>query len=109
MKKNKTGIIYSTNPDFEYEYINNAKRTIEPSNQNLKISNHKLKSGKTVVFIKNFIGTDIDLKSLAKMLKIKCGVGGSAKNNEIIIQGNIIEKVINILKKEGYKYKRVGG
>ena len=58
---------------------------------------------------KKFVGTNDDLKNLSKMLKSKCGVGGSAKNGEIIIQGNVREKVMEILKKEGYNYKRVGG
>ena len=61
------------------------------------------------VIIKNFVGTSDDLKNLAKMLKAKCGVGGSAKNGEIIIQGNVRDNVMEILKKEGYNYKRVGG
>ena len=62
-----------------------------------------------IVIIKNFVGTTDDLKKLGKLLKTKCGVGGSAKNSEIIIQGNVREKVMEILEKEGYNYKRVGG
>ena len=61
------------------------------------------------VIIKNFIGNNHNLKSLSKILKTKCGVGGSAKNGEIIIQGNVRDKVIDVLKKEGYNYKIVGG
>ena len=65
--------------------------------------------GKVATLVKGFIGSEADLKALGKLLKSKCGVGGSAKDGEIIIQGNMREKVMEILKKEGYNYKRVGG
>tara|TARA_S200000501_G_C20716702_1_gene696554 strand:+ start:656 stop:994 length:339 start_codon:yes stop_codon:yes gene_type:complete len=108
-KKNKYGMVYSTNPDFEFEYKNDQTETITNKMQNLKIYVDKHRSGKTAVIIKNFIGNTDNLKSLSKMLKTKCGVGGSAKNGEIIIQGNVRNKVIDILKIEGYNYKIVGG
>lgn len=108
-KKNKKGVMYSTNPDFEYEYEDNEIKTIPNNKQNLKVYIDKYRAGKVVVIIKDFIGTNNDLKSLGKILKEKCGVGGSAKNGEIIIQGQVRNKVMEILEKEGYNYKRVGG
>ena len=108
-KKNRKGIMYSTNPDFKYEYENQEMETLPASKQNLKVCIYKHRAGKVAVIIKDFIGTTDDLKTLGKLLKTKCGVGGSAKNGEIIIQGNVREKVMEILQKEGYHYKRVGG
>ena len=108
-KKNKKGVMYSTNPDFEYEYEDNEVETIANNQQNLKVCIDKHRAGKSVVIIKDFIGTTDDLKSLGKILKEKCSVGGSAKNGEIIIQGNVRDKVMEILEKEGYYYKSVGG
>lgn len=107
--KNRKAVMYSTNPDFDYEYEENEMKTLSPKNQNLKVFIDKHRAGKKAVIIKNFIGTTEDLKTLSKTLKSKCGVGGSAKNGEIIIQGNLRDKVMEILKKEGYNYKRVGG
>ena len=101
--------MYSTNPDFEYEYENQEMETLPASKQNLKICIDKHRAGKISVIIKNFVGTTDDLKKLGKLLKTKCGVGGSTKNGEVIIQGNMREKVMEILQKEGYHYKRVGG
>ena len=108
-KKNRKGIMYSTNPDFDYEYENEEQDTLKNSEQQLKVCIDKHRAGKTVVIIKGFIGTIEDLKYLSKALKSKCGVGGSAKNGEIIIQGNVRDKVMEILKEEGYNYKIVGG
>ena len=108
-KENRKGVIYSTNPDFEYEYENDKINTLPNKDQMLKVCIDKHRAGKIVVIIKEFVGTTEDLKSLGKLLKSKCGVGGSVKNGEIIIQGNIRDKVMEILEKEGYHYKRVGG
>ena len=108
-KKNRKGVMYSTNPDFDYEYENEEQETLVNNEQQLKVCIDKHRAGKVAVVIKNFIGTTEDLKTLGKTLKSKCGVGGSAKNGEIIIQGNVRGKVMEILKKEGYNYKRVGG
>ena len=108
-KKLRKGIIYSTNPDFEYQY---KKEEIEPlsiNKQMLKVCIDKHRAGKIAVIIKEFIGSTHDLKALGRLLKTKCGVGGSVKNGEIIIQGNVRNKVMEILGKEGYNYKRVGG
>ena len=107
MKKNKKGIIYSTNPDFEFEYEEEKK--IPNKEQNLQVCIEKHRAGKVAVIIKNFIGSSNDLKALERMLKISCGVGGSSKNGQIIIQGDVRDKVMKILTKEGYYYKRVGG
>ena len=107
--KNRKGVMYSTNPDFEYEYENDELENLSNKQQNLKVCIDKHRAGKIAVIIKDFIGTKEDLKSLGKILKSKCGVGGSVKNGEIIIQGNIRDKVMEILKKEGFHYKRVGG
>jgi translation initiation factor 1 len=108
-KKTRKGVMYSTNPDFDYEYENEEQETLVNNEQQLKVCVDKHRAGKVAVIIKDFIGTTEDLKTLGKTLKSKCGVGGSAKNGEIIIQGNVRDKVMEILKKEGYNYKRVGG
>ena len=108
-KKHRKGVMYSTNPDFEFEYENEKMNTLSNNQQDLKVCIDKHRAGKIAVIIKNFVGTTDDLKALSKILKAKCGVGGSAKNGEIIIQGNLRDKVMEILNKEGYNYKRVGG
>jgi translation initiation factor 1 len=108
-KKNRKGVMYSTNPDFEFEYENEKMDTLANNQQNLKVCIEKHRAGKIAVIIKGFVGTSDDLKALGKILKAKCGVGGSAKNGEIIIQGDLRDKVMAILAKESYNYKRVGG
>ena len=108
-KKNRKGVMYSTNPDFEFEYENEKMDTLANNQQKLKVCIDKHRAGKIAVIIKGFVGTSDDLKALGKILKAKCGVGGSAKNGEIIIQGDLRDKVMGILAKEGYNYKRVGG
>jgi translation initiation factor 1 len=110
-KKKLKDIVYSTNPEYQYEYEDNAEtETLPPSQQLLKIHlEKKHRGGKTVNIIKDFIGTEDDLKDLGKLLKSKCGTGGSVKNGEIIIQGDFRIKIIEILIKEGYKTKKVGG
>ena len=99
-KKNRKGVLYSTNPDFEYEYEDNEMETLPNNQQDLKVCIDKHRAGKIAVIIKNFVGKTDDLKNLGKMLKAKCGVGGSVKNGEIIIQGNVRDKVMEILKKK---------
>ena len=108
-KKNRKGVMYSTNPDFEYQYENQGMKTLANTNQHFKICIDKHRAGKIAVIIKDFAGDTDDLKALGKLLKTKCGVGGSAKNGEIIIQGDVRDKVMGILKQEQYHYKRVGG
>jgi len=108
-KKTRKGVMYSTNPDFEYEYENEELETLPNNKQLLKVCIDKHRAGKVAVIIKGFVGITEDLKLLAKLLKTRCGVGGSGKNKEIIIQGNVRDKVMEILEKEGYKYKKIGG
>ena len=108
-KKNRKRVMYSTNPNFEFEYENEKMDTLSNNKQNLKVCIDKHRAGKIAIIIKDFVGTAADLKALGKILKAKCGVGGSAKNGEIIIQGDLRDKVMDILAKEGYNYKRVGG
>ena len=109
-KKNRTGVLYSTDPDFEYEYENDESKTLDNHKQNLEVwIDKKHRAGKTCVLIKGFIGKEDDLKILAKSLKSKCGVGGSIKNGEILIQGDVRDKIIEILNSMNYNTKRVGG
>ena len=104
------GFVFSTNKDFE---INNKDEQQEtPANSEQRLEAHldkKNRGGKVATIIKGFEGTDDNLKALAKQLKTLCGVGGSAKDGEIIIQGNFRDKIMDYLAKEGYKVKRVGG
>ena len=108
-KKKRQGVMYSTNPNFECQYKNQEIKTLANTNQHLKVCIDKHRAGKIAVIIKDFVGSKDELKALGKLLKTKCGVGGSSKNGEIIIQGDVIDKVMEILGKEGYNYKRVGG
>ena len=106
--KDRLNIVYSTNPDFQYSTDEmEENETLPKQQQKLRVNiekNHR--GGKTVTLVKNFVGTADDLKELGKLLKTKCGVGGSAKDGEILIQGDFKEKVIDILKKEGYTQTR---
>lgn len=105
------GFVFSTNDDFdENEYLEGDQEPLEPKDQQLEAHfSNKGRGGKTVTIIKGFEGPDEELIALGKTLKKKCGVGGSTKDGEIIIQGDDREKVMQILKKEGYNVKRVGG
>lgn len=108
MKKNdwkeRLNIVYSTNPN--YQYSTDEKKgidTLPKQQQKLRVSiekNHR--GGKTVTVVKNFVGTDDDIKELGRLLKTRCGVGGSVKEGEILIQGDFKEKTVELLKKEGY-------
>ena len=108
-KKNKKLTVYSTNPNFEYDEDNHQVITLEPSDQILEVWIDKHRAGKTAIIIKGYVGNLSEIKDLSKKLKTKCGVGGSVKNGEIIIQGNVRDKIMDILKQDGYRYKRVGG
>ena len=104
------GFVFSTNKDFELTNNDDPRETLPPNQQKLEAHlDKKNRGGKVATVIKGFEGTDDDLKTLAKQLKTLCGVGGSAKDNEIIIQGNFRDKIMDFLVKEGYKIKRVGG
>ena len=108
MKKNdwkdRLNVVYSTNPDFGYEMDNDEEQvTLDKDKQNLRVSiDKKNRGGKVVTLITGFVGTENDLKELGKLLKSKCGVGGSAKDGEIIIQGDFKTKVMELLVREGY-------
>lgn len=112
-KKNKErlNVVYSTNPNFNYEVESNEEQeTLDPQFQKLYVSiDKKQRAGKEVTLIEGFIGLEDDLKELGKLLKSKCGVGGTVKDGEILIQGNFRDKIMDILVKEGYQVKRKGG
>jgi translation initiation factor 1 len=110
-KKERINVVYSTNPNFNFEFEEEQEaETLESKQQLLYVSlDKKQRAGKEVTLVEGFVGTDDDLKELGKTLKSKCGVGGSAKDGEIIVQGNHRDKVIEILKKEGFQVKRKGG
>ena len=109
--KERLGTVYSTNPNFQYETEpEGSSETLPPNKQDLRVQlDKKQRNGKKATLITGFVGTDEDLKALAKILKTKCGVGGSAKDGEILIQGDFCVKVLEILKAENYKVKRSGG
>ena len=112
-KKRRTGIVFSTDPDFEYQYEESSAGddTLEPEQQKLRVLiDRKQRKGKEVTLVTGFIGSEDDLKDLGKYLKTKCGVGGSVKNGEIIIQGNQRDKIVQLLNDKGYSgTKKSGG
>lgn len=102
--KSRLGMVYSTNPDFVFDDMETYEaETLPVSKQKLRVSiERKGRGGKTVTLVKGFIGKDDDLKALAKTLKTKCGVGGAVKDDEVVIQGDLRDKVISLLKTLGY-------
>ncbi|MDR1682995.1 MAG: translation initiation factor [Candidatus Symbiothrix sp.] len=107
--KDRLNIVYSTNPDFRYETGEAEEaETLSKAKQALRIQLDKRnRGGKQVTLISGFVGADADLQTLSKLLKTKCGVGGSAKDGEIIVQGDFRQKVLEILQKDGYLKARV--
>lgn len=110
-KKRPVGVVYSTDPNFQYQYEEEPEaETLEPSYQDLRVlRDAKGRGGKTVTLIRGFVGTAADLEALGKLLKNRCGIGGSVKDGEIILQGDVRDKACDILTKEGYRFKRAGG
>ena len=98
--KDRLGIMYSTNPDFQYNTGDEEEEETLPKDK-------RNRGGKAVTLVTGFRGTTGDLEALGKFLKVKCGVGGSAKDGEIIVQGDLRPKVLEILQKEGYVKSRI--
>jgi translation initiation factor 1 len=109
--KDRLGVVFSTNPDFSFEHNGDDEpETISANKQDLRVTlDKKQRKGKSVTLVTGFVGKEDDLKELGKLLKTKCGVGGTVKDGEILIQGDFRAKVLDILKKEGYKAKQTGG
>ncbi|SDX63046.1 translation initiation factor [Hymenobacter psychrophilus] len=111
MKINRQGVVYSTNPEFSYdEPTEQTAATLPPQQQNLRVQlDKKSRGGKQVTLITGFVGQEADLQALGKLLKTRCGVGGNAKDGEVIIQGDFRDKVLALLLEKGYKAKKAGG
>lgn len=109
-KPDNRGFVYSTDPNFRFEEKNDEQQTPEPAQQKLKVRlETKHRAGKAVTLVEGFTGTDTDREDLGKKLKNFCGTGGSAKDGEIIVQGDQREKVMQWLLKNGYKQsKKIG-
>lgn len=106
--KKRLGVVFSTNPDFAYtEQQEEVQQTLEPSRQRLVVSiDRRCRAGKQVTLVSGFVGSDEDLSELGRKLKIKCGVGGTAKNGEITIQGDFRDRITSLLNEMGYRAKR---
>ncbi|MCC8034526.1 MAG: translation initiation factor [Rikenellaceae bacterium] len=108
--KSRLGVVFSTNPDFEYDTA--EKDGGEPlfvSGQDLRVWLERRKAGKVATIVRGFRGSDASLKELGALLRSRCGVGGTAKDGEILLQGDFRDRVISILCEEGYKVKKAGG
>lgn len=106
--KKRLGVVYSTDPNFKYEQETEPEvETLEPAKQNLIVAiDRRARAGKQVTLVKGFVGSEDDLASLGKTLKVKCGVGGTAKDGEITLQGDLRDKVVALLQSMGYRAKR---
>ena len=108
--KERLGVVFSTNPDFNYTTSEDAEaETLAPERQNLKIWLDRLKGGRVATVVRGFVGSSADLEALGKDLKKSCGVGGAVKDGEIIIQGDHRDRVLELLTRAGYKCKKAGG
>jgi translation initiation factor 1 len=110
-RKKREGIVYSTNPAFQFIQGNDSgKLTLPPAQQQLYVwRDSKSRKGKTVTLVRGFSGRDEDLEQLARDLKSLCGAGGTAKDGEVLIQGDFREKVFAYLAEKGYRVKKAGG
>lgn len=106
--KQRLGVVFSTNPDFQYQtQQEESVQTLEPGRQNLRVSiDRRARAGKQVTLVSGFVGTEEDLGELGRLLKTRCGVGGSAKDGEILVQGDHRDRIVKILTDLGYKAKR---
>lgn len=109
--KNRSGIVSSTNPDFQYNSgEKEEEETLPPGHQDLRVMiDRKNRSGKTVTLVKGFKGKKEDLEALGKVLKSRCGTGGSVKEGEILIQGDVGQRILELLQQLGYRAKKAGG
>jgi len=110
-KQRYSGIVYSTDEDFAFQETEaEDMETLPNRQQDLRVMlDRKMRGGKTVTLITGFVGSTADLETLGKKLKQKCGVGGSAKDGEIIVQGDFKQRIVQLLLDEGYRVKPVGG
>ncbi len=106
--KKRLGVVYSTNPDFQYtQAAEEVVQTLPPERQRLIVTiDRRARAGKQVTLVKGFVGSEADLAALGKTLKVKCGVGGTAKDGEITLQGDLRDKVVALLQGMGYNAKR---
>lgn len=106
-KKMPIGVVYSTDPNFQYRYEETEEpETLEPSRQDLRVGREsKGRGGKVVTLITGFVGKQSDLEALGKTLKNKCGIGGSVKDGAVVLQGDVREKVAALLAQQGYRFK----
>lgn len=109
--KARLGMVYSTNPDFQYTTDEEVEeQTLPPRQQNLRVwLDRRQRAGKVATIVRGFHGSTADLEELGRMLKQRCGVGGSVKEGEILIQGDHRDRVVEILLKAGYGSKKAGG
>ncbi|MBP3455125.1 MAG: translation initiation factor [Alistipes sp.] len=108
--KERLGVVFSTNPDYKYETeAEQEVETLPASKQNLRVWLDRLKGGRVATVVRGFVGSQQELAELGKELKTKCGVGGTAKDGEIIIQGDHRDRIVDLLTRAGYRCKKAGG
>ena len=108
--KSRLGMVYSTDPDFAYTIESEVeeRETLAPEKQRLRVAlDRRNRGGKQVTVVADFVGSEEDLKELCRMLKQRCGVGGAAKEGEVIIQGDLRDKVVQILSEAGYRARKI--